>query len=537
MVAQLDLTPPVLTVLSPTAALVLENLKVKVSVFDQSGIDSSSIIAKLDNQLVDFTYSAGKIAIELTELAKGDHQVQLSVSDNFGNENELTFQFTVTSLVSQPPPTTTVLGGSMIAGQKVEIDLSALEMVVRKLEFFPATDAENAMVSIQTDGPVAENIPPPLGILYKYMELSAAPSPVENATVDFEVAKEWIDSENVDEYAVGLYRWVDENGEWEEQPTTRAGENPTHVFYSAASEGFSTLAITGFPLIPPTYALVLPAGVVTTDQMEVTLSVTNPTAGPLVKNAEPELRIGDFYAAPVTIRVEAGGTVEIPVVVDVGERTGTYDVVLFDVDEERVLASGSITIETSAAVPSPAPAPTLPILPIGAFIAAAAAITIGLLRTKGRLKLRAKLPKIKFRLPKLRMIMPGVRLPKISPPRPRLPKFHLPKIRLPKVSMPKVSLPRLRGPKRVTKVEEMVKLFKEAHPRCVRESPIVEAYMDILSPVAKTLLKEEGVTPEAGKVAPEKEKKAGKIRHAERAVKPFARRRRFWRRKRDHPHA
>lgn len=63
---------------------------------------------------------------------------------------------------------------------------------------------------------------------------------VTNASIDFEISKDWLNQNNLTASDVALYRL---NNEWEELETKVTQENQTHTFYEAFTPGFSYFTI------------------------------------------------------------------------------------------------------------------------------------------------------------------------------------------------------------------------------------------------------------------------------------------------------
>lgn len=84
---------------------------------------------------------------------------------------------------------------------------------------------------------------------YKYLGIDVSGIPenvVEGVTLSFAVERSWLTGNTIDEASVRMYR-LSEAG-WGVLPTSKTGENTTHVFYSAESPGFSFFGIGGLVL-------------------------------------------------------------------------------------------------------------------------------------------------------------------------------------------------------------------------------------------------------------------------------------------------
>ncbi|MGC9444749.1 MAG: PGF-pre-PGF domain-containing protein [Candidatus Methanospirareceae archaeon] len=86
--------------------------------------------------------------------------------------------------------------------------------------------------------------PPPPGSVYRYLEITikSAESAQIGGTIEFMVAKAWLDDNDIGE--IVLLRYEEAKG-WFALPTSRAGEDTTTVYYEADAAEFSLFAITG----------------------------------------------------------------------------------------------------------------------------------------------------------------------------------------------------------------------------------------------------------------------------------------------------
>jgi len=82
------------------------------------------------------------------------------------------------------------------------------------------------------------------GIVYRYMSVSFTnidDSNVQSAKIKFKVEKSWIEQNSVDASSAALYRYS--GGVWNNLQTVKTGEDGVHVYYEAATPGFSYFAI------------------------------------------------------------------------------------------------------------------------------------------------------------------------------------------------------------------------------------------------------------------------------------------------------
>ena len=95
-----DLTPPTITNMIPVADSEINQASQEISatVTDAlSGVKADTIVLKLDNVIVAHSYdpATGKVVFNAENLTSGIHAVNITVSDNAGNESNATWQFNV----------------------------------------------------------------------------------------------------------------------------------------------------------------------------------------------------------------------------------------------------------------------------------------------------------------------------------------------------------------------------------------------------------------------------------------------------------
>ena len=131
---------------------------------------------------------------------------------------------------------------SLPAGTKTSVVFSDMDLSMITLD--ADQDLSNIELSIQSVG-LPANIPDPDATSYACfeIELEGLDGAGVTATIDFGVARSWIDEHNIDKATITLNRY--HNGEWQMLPTFMAGENNHFVNYEAESAGFSYFAITG----------------------------------------------------------------------------------------------------------------------------------------------------------------------------------------------------------------------------------------------------------------------------------------------------
>jgi hypothetical protein len=189
------------------------------------------------------------------------------------------------------------------------------------------------------------------------------------------------------------------HGDWRGgEPITLRIENYRDLAWNAGEAytwSFETLKLV------PTFTLVLPEEV-TGPWVEVKIIVSNPTDEPIAKQLE--LCFADTVEN-IWVSVGSQETKEIVVMLDVTGLSGTQTVTLIDVEEERELASGRVSIPAEIIVPPVLPPLNLILLAVGLI-----GVSLGIVAFLGATG--------KVRLPKLRRV-PWRALP--PPPKVRKP--------------------------------------------------------------------------------------------------------------------
>jgi PGF-pre-PGF domain-containing protein len=89
------------------------------------------------------------------------------------------------------------------------------------------------------------------GIVHKNMNIwvgtsgFATPGNIKEAVIGFRVERSWIDSSGVDPASITLLQYNLTSDTWNSLPTQRVGENEAEMHYQAATDRFSSFAITG----------------------------------------------------------------------------------------------------------------------------------------------------------------------------------------------------------------------------------------------------------------------------------------------------
>ena len=84
------------------------------------------------------------------------------------------------------------------------------------------------------------------GIVYRNVNIwvgdeKFSPVSISDASITFQVEKNWISGNSVDPASIKLLRY--DGGIWSQLPTTKTAEDETYVYYTAKAPAFSTFAI------------------------------------------------------------------------------------------------------------------------------------------------------------------------------------------------------------------------------------------------------------------------------------------------------
>jgi hypothetical protein len=103
---ELDTTPPQITVASPQGTIYEDSTTVSATITDESGIRGRPII-RVDGSSQSVTFSDGVATANATGLDAGEHQVEVTATDNAGNITSAEWTFTV--MLDTIPPAITAL--------------------------------------------------------------------------------------------------------------------------------------------------------------------------------------------------------------------------------------------------------------------------------------------------------------------------------------------------------------------------------------------------------------------------------------------
>ena len=211
-----------------------------------------------------------------------------------------------------------------------QVTLTFDNMYVENITFGAKDNVENAQVIVRDLG---ENMPSSVSIgppnnPYGYLTITVVnldQSKIENIVLTFKVAKSWISANSIDESAITLNRWNENDNTWTSYPAVKVGEDNDYSYFAVSLPGFSIFSISGAlippppvtPIVttrPPSYTPPPPAAAFMISSMTITPRQAAP--GDLITITFEVMNFG---------QVEGSGTVEL--LID-GVSAGTWDVTL-----------------------------------------------------------------------------------------------------------------------------------------------------------------------------------------------------------------
>ncbi len=136
---------------------------------------------------------------------------------------------------------------SIATGKFVAVDIKKTEeLSFRKITVYAKNSVENVQVTVTklADKPasVTQEI---TGRVYNYVQVDKNISDINinKTTIQFEVEKSWISSNNIDESTIALYRY--DSNAWNKLESTKLSEDKDSISYEAISPGLSVFAISG----------------------------------------------------------------------------------------------------------------------------------------------------------------------------------------------------------------------------------------------------------------------------------------------------
>jgi PGF-pre-PGF domain-containing protein len=134
----------------------------------------------------------------------------------------------------------------MLPGIKHSMNIVEKDIAMKKIEIKVKNRVVNAQITVtKLDTKPATIVHEITGKVYQYLEITTnniEDDNIEEASIQFEVSKSWINENNIDSTTVKLYRYTTT---WEALDTTLVNETTDSYVYEATTPGFSTFAIGG----------------------------------------------------------------------------------------------------------------------------------------------------------------------------------------------------------------------------------------------------------------------------------------------------
>lgn len=183
----------------------------------------------------------------------------------------------------------------IIAGETVTMDINKEEIAITKNEFILSKQLSKVTVTVRKIGNASE-VPAGLENVYQHLEISldkGAVEDVQQATLNFNVEKSWIDNNNINEVVLMRY-----NNGWQELATQFVSSDADYSYYTATTPGFSYFAVVGKSAeIPVEEPVIAPEPVVQEPvREELPTPIEAPTPAPPVQPREQPQVIGAAVA-------------------------------------------------------------------------------------------------------------------------------------------------------------------------------------------------------------------------------------------------
>ena len=134
--------------------------------------------------------------------------------------------------------------------ESMEIEKSE-ELGVKRISISVVNEANDVTITVtKQDSRPADVDVNVSGVAYRYMNIDVenlGEDNVDEATVEFDVNRSWVENNNIDPEKVYLSRWT--NGGWERLETGKVSEVEDKVTYEARTPGFSYFAVSGEELV------------------------------------------------------------------------------------------------------------------------------------------------------------------------------------------------------------------------------------------------------------------------------------------------
>jgi PGF-pre-PGF domain-containing protein len=158
---------------------------------------------------------------------------------------------TTTTIPVTPPPVNVTANISLITPQTPAIFNFTQPEILKFQKIVVAVNKNVSNVAITVkEGEKPTGAPnvtkPEEGLVLKYLEIlptNITDADIANVTIDFQVEKSWITTNNIDVGTIALYRYL--NNTWNKLPTKKINETANETHFQSISPGLSVFAIAG----------------------------------------------------------------------------------------------------------------------------------------------------------------------------------------------------------------------------------------------------------------------------------------------------
>ncbi|WP_159429227.1 lectin like domain-containing protein [Methanohalophilus halophilus] len=117
---------------------------------------------------------------------------------------------------------------------------------VTEIRFNAGKNEGYVMASVSLLDAVPVDMDGPAGKSYMIMDINMGSEDLfseDNATIEFQVSKEWVDENNIDPSTIRMTRFHD--GQWQDLPGNQVEEDDEYLYFNARTSGFSVFSIVG----------------------------------------------------------------------------------------------------------------------------------------------------------------------------------------------------------------------------------------------------------------------------------------------------
>jgi len=256
-----DTTGPSITIITPKDGEITfdKKPKIKASYSDETGINTTSIVFKLDGKIKSPTiFSSYLTYLPSSDLSSGAHDIYLKVSDTLGNSNSKSWSFKINQSIYHESQNIT----NTTKGNKTIIDpTNKTKTIVDGIEITPNKNYENIEIEI-TD--LGENIsvdiktpePPDINktyIIYRYLDFRIKSNntyiteDIGDIKINFTVNLTWLKHYEINISNVTMLRY--HNKSWVKLDTNFTRKIDNKTLFQCSTPGFSTFAVVGSKIV------------------------------------------------------------------------------------------------------------------------------------------------------------------------------------------------------------------------------------------------------------------------------------------------